>query len=81
MPTFAQTMALGAQRAKYRRRLQEVLDAQGLNGATLARMLGISDVAVYRTLSGKLHSPKVLDWLRAHGAPEEYLCDPRTLNQ
>ena len=49
--TYAQKMALGAKRATYRRRLQEVLDAQGLSGAALARQLGISDVAVYRTLS------------------------------
>lgn len=62
--TYAQKMALGAKRATYRRRLQEVLDAQGLSGAALARQLGLSDVAVYRTLSGKLHSPTVLDWLR-----------------
>ncbi|WP_300707294.1 hypothetical protein [uncultured Desulfovibrio sp.] len=75
--TYAQKMALGAERAKYRRRLQEVLDGQGLTGAALARELGISGVAVYRTLSGHIHSPKVLDWLRAHGAPEKYLCDPR----
>lgn len=79
--TYAQKIALGAKRATYRRRLQEVLDAQGLSGAALARQLGISDVAVYRTLSGKLHSPTVLDWLRAHGAPEKYLCDPRILDQ
>ena len=76
--TYAQKMALGATRATYRRRLQEVLDAQGLSGAALARQLGISSVTVYRTLSGQLHSPKVLDWLRTHGAPEKYLCDPRT---
>ena len=50
--TYAQKMALGAKRATYRRRLQEVLDAQGLSGAALARQLGISGVAVYRTLSG-----------------------------
>ncbi|WP_206214945.1 MULTISPECIES: hypothetical protein [unclassified Desulfovibrio] len=75
--TFAQKMALGARRAKYRRRLQEVLDNQGLNGVALASLLGISSEAVYRTLSGKIHSPKVLDWLREHGASEDHLCDPR----
>lgn len=75
--TFAQRMALGAKRAKYRRRLQEVLDTQGLTGVALAGMLGISSEAVYRTLSGKIHSPKVLDWLREHGATEDHLCDPR----
>ena len=79
--TYAQKMALGAKRATYRRRLQEVLDAQGLSGAALARQMGIPDVAVYRPLSGKLHRPTVLDWLRAHGAPEKYLCDPRILDQ
>lgn len=76
--TFAQRMALGAKRAKYRRRLQEVMDAHALTGAALAVQLGISSVAVYRTLSGAIHSPKVLDWLREHGAEEKYLCDPRT---
>ena len=30
--TYTQKMALGAKRATYRRRLQEVLDAQGLRG-------------------------------------------------
>ena len=79
--TYAQKMTLGAKRATYRRRLQEVLDAQGLSGAALARQLGISAGAVYRTLTGTRHSPTVLDWLRAHGAPEKYLCDPRILDQ
>ena len=79
--TFAQRMALGAELAKYRRRLQEVLDGQGLSGAALARKLGVSSEAIYRTLSGKIHSPKVLDWLREHGAAEEYLCDPRTADR
>lgn len=78
--TFAQRMALGAERAKYRRRLQEVLDAQGLTGAALARLLGVSGVAVYRTLTGEMHSPKVLNWLRANGAAEEYLCDPHRVD-
>ena len=37
--TYARKMALGAERARYRRRLQEVLDAQGMSGAALAREL------------------------------------------
>ena len=41
--TYARKMALGAERARYRRRLQEVLDAQGMSGAALARELGITD--------------------------------------
>lgn len=74
--TFAQRMALGAERSKYRRRLQEVMDNNGLSGAALARELGVSSQAVYSTLAGKIHSPIVLGWLREHGAAEEYLCDP-----
>lgn len=79
--TFAQRMALGAERAKYRRRLQEVMDNNGLSGAALARELGVSSQAVYSTLTGKIHSPIVLNWLREHGAAEEYLCDPRVANR
>lgn len=55
--TFAQRMALGAERSKYRRRLQEVMDNKGLSGAALARELGVSSQAVYSTLAGKIHSP------------------------
>ena len=62
-------------------RLRRRREEKGMTQQQLARQLGISDVAVYRTLSGKLHSPTVLDWLRAHGAPEKYLCDPRILDQ
>ena len=79
--TFAQRMALGAERAKYRRRLQEVMDAHTLTGVALAQQLGVSSAAVYRTLSGAIHSPKVLDWLREHGADEKYLCDPRAVEK
>ena len=79
VPMKAKEMAILMNVPKAQRHeLQEVLDAQGLSGAALARQLGISGVAVSRTLAGQLHSPKVLDWLRAHGAPEKYLCDPRT---
>ncbi len=76
--TFAQRMALGAERSKYRRRLQEVMDNNGKTGAALARELGVSSEAVYSTLKGKIHSHIVLEWLREHGAAEEYLCDPRS---
>ena len=36
--TYTQKMALGAKRATYRRRLQEVLDAQGLSGAAAGHL-------------------------------------------
>ena len=76
----AQRAAMGAARARYRRRLQEVLDAQGLNGATLAKILHVSSVTVYRTLSGTLHSAAVLEWLRVNGASEKHLCDPNLVS-
>lgn len=69
---------LGAKRCQYRRRIQEIMDGRGISSMRgLAREIGISDVAVYRTLAGNLHSPKVLDKLREMGVPEQYLCDPR----
>lgn len=76
--TRAELVALGAERCKWRRRLQEVMDAKGINCNQLARLLGVSHNTVYRVMSGTLHTPCVLDWLRKAGAKEKYLCDPRT---
>nr|DAK62802.1 MAG TPA: LAMBDA REPRESSOR (TRIPLE MUTANT)/DNA COMPLEX-DNA COMPLEX, DOUBLE HELIX, TRANSCRIPTION-DNA.1A [Caudoviricetes sp.] len=45
--------------------------------SALAKELNVSDETVRRTVKGTLHSTSVLDWLRAHGVPESYLCDPR----
>ena len=73
----AELAALGAERCKWRRRLQEVMDKKGTNPNQLARVLGLSHNTVYRVLAGTLHTPSVLDWLREHGAKEKYLCDPR----
>lgn len=73
----AEIAALGAERCKWRRRLQEVMDAQNTNPNKLAKTLGVSHNTVYSVLSGRLHTDCVLDWLRANGAKEKYLCDPR----
>ena len=75
--TFAQRMALGAERSKYRWRLREVMDANAVPSfVALGRMLGVSGVAVARTIKGEIHSPVVLDWFRQRGVPENQLCDP-----
>lgn len=79
--TRAEMVALGAERCKWRRRLQEVMDAKGTNCNQLARNLGVSRNTVYRVISGTLHTPCVLDWLREAGAKEKYLCDPRTVQR
>lgn len=77
-----QRLELGAKRCKYRWRLREVMDANAVpTYVALGRMLGVSGVAVARTVSGEIHSPVVLDWFRAHGVPESQLCDPRRAAQ
>ena len=75
--TRAEVAALGAERCKWRRRLQEVMDKENTNPNQLSRVLGLSHNTVYRVLAGTLHTPCVLDWLREHGAKEKILCDPR----
>lgn len=74
-----QRIALGAERAKYIWRNREIMSKNGKDScASLAKDLGVSVETVRRTLNGTLHSPCVLDWLRAKGAPEQYLCAPRS---
>lgn len=69
----------GMNRCRNRRRIQEHMDRRGLNGVELARRIGVTPEAVYRTLSGTLHSPAVLDALRSIGVEERYLFDPRRM--
>lgn len=77
-----QRMELGAQRCKNRWRLREVMDVNGIPSyMALGRLLGVSGVAVARTVKGEIHSPVVLDWFRAHGVAENQLCDPRNSAQ
>lgn len=72
------SLQLGLERAKKRRRIQECLDARGMNFMQLAKHLGLTPTAVYRTVGGEIHSPRVLQALRDLGVPEEYLFDPKT---
>ncbi len=70
--------ALGAERAKWLWRIREAMSDNGKESySALAKELNVSDETVRRTVKGTLHSTSVLDWLRAHGVPESYLCDPR----
>ncbi len=49
----------------------------GKNFTDVARAAGVSPQAVYCTMNGYRHSPRVLDTLRTFGIPEELLFDPR----
>ncbi len=70
-------MQFGAQRSYWSMRIFEHLKRQGLCARDLAQQLGISDSAVYATISGRNHSARVLQALREVGVPEKYLFDPR----
>lgn len=72
-----QVLQLGYERNRMRRRIQECLDRRGMNFARLAKVLGVTHTAVYRTVSGQIHSPRVLQGLREIGVPEQYLFDPK----
>lgn len=58
-------------------RIREALWRQGVTFRMLAESLGVSPQAISNTVTGKNHSGVVLDALRAHGVPEQYLYDPR----
>lgn len=69
----AERAELGAQRCRWRRRIQESMDRYGIHSCTsLAREMGLNPETVRRTLTGTLHSPRVLDKLREIGVPEQY---------
>lgn len=75
-------MELGAERAKYIWRIREFMSDSGKESySALARELGVTPETVRRTISGTLHSKTVLEWLRRHGVPEKYLCDPMQENR
>lgn len=69
----------GERRCYHIWRIHEALARRGTTSAALARELGISTAAVSRTLTGKNHSPRILEALRDAGVPEEYLFDPRRM--
>lgn len=69
---------LGAQRANVKHLIVHEMRMKGYTGRAFALEIGVSDNAVFRTLGGQLHSPRVLDALRTLGINEAYLFDPRT---
>ena len=69
----------GERRCFYSWRIHEALAWRGTSSAGLARELGISTAAMSRTITGKSHSPRILDALRDMGVPEKYLFDPRRM--
>lgn len=71
--------ACGERRCFYSWRIHEALARRGTSSARLARDLGISTAAMSRTITGKSHSPRILDALRSMGVPEKYLFDPRRM--
>ena len=77
-----QRLEMGAKRCKFRWRLREVMEANEVPSfVALGALLGVSNVAVSRTVNGEIHSPKVLDWFRQRGVPENQLCDPSRISQ
>ena len=69
----------GNARCQCSARIYEHLSRVGMNGQTIADSLGTSRQWVSRVITGKEHSPRVLDALRAAGVPEKYICDPRCM--
>lgn len=66
----------GAARNRVRRRIQEHLDAHGLNMASFGRKIGVARQTVYATIVGEKHSRKVLAALRELGVSEKLLFIP-----
>lgn len=66
----------GAARSRVRRRIQEHLDAHGLNMASFGRRIGVARQTVHATIMGEKNSRKVLFALRKLGVPEKYLFIP-----
>lgn len=68
---------LGDKRCFWSMRIYEHLKRRGMSSSTLAHDLGMTRQSVCKTISGRSHSARVLDALRAAGVPEKYLFDPR----
>ncbi len=54
-------------------KINKWLKRQGITKTQIARELGISHVAVVLVIQGKSTSARVVEWLKEHGCPEEYL--------
>lgn len=71
----------GQQRCFYGLRIVEVLRRNGMSNRTIAYDLGITAQSVGATINGRNNSPRILDYLRNIGVPEQYLFDPRMASQ
>ena len=76
-PAFRRT--LGIQRAEVAHLIRHEMNKRGYSGKTLAQELKITPAAVSRTITGLIHSTKVLDALQRIGVPKKLLFDPRTV--
>lgn len=70
----------GQKRCFYGLRIVEVLRRNGMSNRTIAFDLGITEQSVGATINGRNNSPRVLDYLRNIGVPEQYLFDPRRID-
>ena len=75
--TPEQKLILGARRAATKHLLVHEMRLRGHTSTSLARALGVTHQSIYKTVSGLMHSPRVLDALRELGVPQELLHDPR----
>ncbi len=48
----------------------------GFRQAQIATDLGVSKPLVWMTIHGMAKNRRVLEWLEAHGCPDEYLTSP-----
>lgn len=64
-------------RYRVRYKIREILDSKDISMTELGRRIGVSGVAVQKTVQGKSHSERILNALREIGVPEKYLFDPR----
>ena len=74
-PTFRRN--LGIQRAEVAHLIRHEMNKRGYSGKTLAEELKITPAAVSRTITGLIHSTRVLDALQRIGVPKKLLFDPR----
>ena len=68
---------LGAKRAGAAHLIRYEMGVRGYTQTSLALTMGISAMAVCKTVNGHSHSARILDKLIEIGVPEVYLFDPR----
>lgn len=71
---------LGIKRAEVAHLIRYEMGLRGYTQRSLGRAMGISDIAVCKTVNGHAHSARILDKLIEIGIPEAYLFDPRRVD-